>query len=88
MKPNIQIKKKKMENIGELEKDDTGEVNNYHKPKRFGYGMGKNRSKKTVVPAGPLSDDYMKKLEEKGRKNLEEVGIDDGKEKKKWVLPH
>ena len=64
MKPNIQIKKKKLDYIGEgVEKDDNGDMSNLHKPKRFGYGMGKSRSKKTVVPAGPLSDDYMRKLE-------------------------
>lgn len=32
-------------------------------------------SNKKQVPIGPLSDEYMKKLEEKGRKNLEGLGI-------------
>ena len=64
MKPNIQIKKKRMDHIVEgAEKDGNEDMTNLHKPKRFGYGMGKSRSKKTVVPTGPLSDEYMKKLQ-------------------------
>lgn len=71
LKPNIQVKKRRVETqeVGNSI-DEEAISSGIHKPKRF----NRREANKSGLPTGPLSDDYMRRLEEKGRKNLEGLG--------------